>query len=237
MHNLNIYPLSEMALTIEFAKDISLTANDKVIAAFHLLKSSPFPGYREAVPAYSSLTIYYNPVEIRRRFPYEQRSVSDIVTDLLLQILSESALETSGEPTITEIPVCYEDEYAPEILMVADYCGLTTVDLVALHTNHLFHVFFTGFVPGFPYLGINPEPLEIPRKKTPLLSVAAGSVAIAGKQSGIYPFATPGGWNIIGRTPMKMFDKSAMRPGKLKAGDQVRFISIDKNQYKSLLTL
>ena len=153
MYNKNIYSLSEMAVTIEFSKEIDIITNEKVISAFELINKKGFPGYREAVPAYSSLTIYYNPVEIKRLRPYLDRSVAAVVIERLTEILSDLPTRDVTLQNIVSIPVCYEEEYAPDIAGVAAYCGLNIQQVISLHTNCIYRVFFTGFVPGFPYMG------------------------------------------------------------------------------------
>ncbi len=234
MSGIRIYNLAETAVTIEFDTAISTSANEKVLNTLNMLKQQPFIGFREAVPAFSSLTVYFDPLTISRYYPYCEEPVCRIVTSWLKQLIARFPETQNLNRPVSAIPVCYDTSFAPDIKMVAKHCGITPSQVVDLHSTNIYQVFFNGFIPGFPYLGISPETLDVPRKQTPALKVAAGSVAVAGRQSGIYPFETPGGWQIIGRTPITIFDKSANPSCKFKAGDRVRFVPISKSEFEKL---
>jgi inhibitor of KinA len=229
-----IYTLAETAVTIEFDTYISLSANERVLHTMRYLEQNPFKGFREAVPSFSSLTVYFDPLEISRHHPYLHQPVLQRVKELLYKAIESVTIPQTADEIITTIPVCYESDFAPDLDSVANHCKISPSKVIELHCSHIYHVFFTGFAPGFPYMGISPAELDVPRKKTPALSVAAGSVALAGRQAGIYPFETPGGWQIIGRTPLKIFDKTANPCCRFAAGNKVRFEPITKNEFAKL---
>jgi inhibitor of KinA len=133
---------------------------------------------------------------------------------------------------VLELPVCYDLSMAPDLPWVAEYCRLSIPEVIALHTRGIYRVYMIGFIPGFPYMGMLPPALEVPRKLRPALSVAAGSVALAGRQTGIYPFSIPGGWQIIGRTTYRLFDVNREPCCTLEVGQQIKFVPITLEQFK-----
>lgn len=223
MKPLRIYSISEQALTIAFSDHISEAANRQVLQLHHRLQSAPFPGFIESVPAYGSLTVYFSEA-------INSREVKAILNELCE---ADGDLQ-AGEMRQHLIPVCYAPEYGSDLQEVSEFTRLSTEEIVQLHTSLTFRVYMIGFVPGFAYMGILPPELEMPRRKTPRLEVPAGSVAIAGLQTGIYPARIPGGWNIIGRTPWKLFDKNTNPCSRLSAGDLVRFESITTEAFEAL---
>lgn len=220
-----IYNIHDQAITIEFAAEISDATNMQVIAMQHAIESSPIKGFIEAVPAYGSLTIYF----------HEQVSAETVrswLSDLSAQVTNTS-LATEGKQI--SIPVCYDPLFGLDLPWVASHLNLSMESIIDLHTSIAYRVYMIGFIPGFPYMGTLPTALEVPRKQTPSMNIPAGSVAIAGKQTGIYPAEVPGGWQVIGRTPLRMFDPSASPCSFLNAGDIVQFkpITLEAfNQYK-----
>ncbi len=140
---------------------------------------------------------------------------------------------TAGADRLIEIPVCYEDEFAPDLDEVASHAQLSAADVIAAHTAPIYHVACVGFAPGFPYLTGLAEALATPRRATPRLAVAAGSVAIGGAQTGIYPLTSPGGWNVIGRTPRRLFAIENAPPALLAQGDRVRFRRITREEFEA----
>ena len=219
-----IYNIHDQAITIEFSKEISEATNMQVIAMQHAVESSPIKGFMGAVPAYGSLTVYFN----------DQVSTTTVrawLSDLSAQV-SNTSLATEGKQI--SIPVCYDPSLGTDLDWVAAHLNRSMEDIVALHTSIEYRVYMIGFIPGFPYMGTLPTALEVPRKQTPSMKIPAGSVAIAGKQTGIYPAEVPGGWQVIGRTPLKMFDPSTIPCSFLNAGDIVQFkpITLEMfNQY------
>jgi inhibitor of KinA len=219
-----IYNIHDRAITIEFAAAISEATNLQVIALQHAIESNPFKGFIECVPAYGSLTVYFS----------EQVSTAAVrswLSDLSAQV-SNISLATEGKQI--SIPVCYDPSLGTDLPWVSSHLNLSLEEIISLHTSVAYRVYMIGFIPGFPYMGTLPEQLEVPRKQTPSLKIPMGSVAIAGKQTGIYPAEVPGGWQVIGRTPLKMFDPSQSPCSFLNAGDLVTFmpITLDAfNQY------
>lgn len=209
MNAIRIYRLSERALTIEWPPEISRSVSAKVLDTDRRLREEPFRGWIENVPAYHTLTVYYDPVLLEVELPGH-----------LLRLASAARAEELKGRTL-EIPVHYDPAMAPDLPAVSAALGMSVREIAACHSSMTYHVFMLGFMPGFPYMGILPDQLILPRKTIPEKKVPAGTVAIAGKQTGIYPFDSPGGWYGIGWTELKMFDNGR---SLLEPGDQVKFI-------------
>lgn len=221
-----IYEIHDQALTIEFSTIISEESHLKVMQLHVFLNGHPFKGFIESVPAYSSLTIYFNE-EI------SSQEIKVYVIDVLeknISSFSSSAENTSSTKHI--IPVCYDLSFGLDLGDVAKEKNLSIDEIITLHTRQTFRVYMIGFVPGFAYMGTLPSTLETKRKNIPRLEVPKGSVAIAGLQTGIYPSTIPGGWNILGRTPINLFDKTKEPCSFLQAGDLVQFQSITKEAFE-----
>ena len=226
MHRL--YSIHDHAITHEFSQEISEDANMHVIEMQHAIESNPFKGFIECVPAYASLTVYFN----------DKISALDVRAQLMEFYASQSENIKSGTTTNNKqtiiIPVCYDPALGFDLPWVSNHLNLSEEEIISLHASIAYRVFMIGFIPGFPYMGTLPQQLELPRKQTPSMKIPMGSVAIAGKQTGIYPAEVPGGWHVIGRTHLKMFDKTKDPCCFLKAGDFVQFKSISLeafNQY------
>jgi inhibitor of KinA len=211
-----ILPVGDAALVVEFGDAIHPDIHRRVLALDHALTADPFPGLRETVPTYRSLLVYYDP----RQFSW------DGARRLVANALARSTDTPMPEPREVEIPVVYGGEFGPDIGFVAAHTGLSEEEVVRLHTSVTYTVYMLGFAPGFVYLGGLPEALATPRLPTPRPSVPAGSVGIAGLQTGIYGLSTPGGWRLIGRTPLTMLDLNRQPPTLLQPGDRVRFVRI-----------
>ncbi len=232
MNGYRIYSLNEQSLTIEFGQEISPATNDQVMALHQNLQNQPFPGFIESVPAYTTLTVYYDLLNIAGFKKKLNQSASAYVSSMLSErILSVESFKQRAIPVI-DLPVCYDLSMAPDLPWVAEYCRLSIPEIIALHTREIYRVYMIGFIPGFPYLGMLPPSLEVPRKLRPALSVPAGSVALAGRQTGIYPFSIPGGWQVIGRTSYSLFDVSRDPCCSLDLGQQIRFVPITLEEYK-----
>jgi KipI family sensor histidine kinase inhibitor len=215
---------SDQALLVYFGHEITLEAHERVRRLLRLLELEPVAGVRNLHPAYCSLLVKFDALKLRH--------------DELEAILKEylDRLEEVGlpEPRQVEIPVCYGGVYGPDLGDVAAMHGMTLAQTTELHTSTTYLVYFLGFVPGFAYLGQLPEALITPRLATPRKSVPAGSVGIAGNQTGVYPFATPGGWRLLGRTPMAMFRTERDGLSLLSIGDRVRFTPISADRFATL---
>lgn len=224
----HISPLGDTALLIDFGNKIDENINKQVIARASQLKEN-LVAVTEVVPAYSSVAVYFDLVKLKKQTPKDKlvyEHLKETVEQLLLQPLSLQ----EKEERLIKIPVCYDPEFAIDIHSIASKNNLNVEEVIALHVSKIYRVYMLGFLPGFSYLGEVDERIATPRKAEPQ-PVAAGSVGIAGKQTGIYPLASPGGWQIIGRTPMKFFDATANEPALLRAGDSVQFFSITTNEF------
>lgn len=202
--------------------------SERVISRVHdivdRLRRGGIPGVRDVIPAYTSILLTFEVTLVER--------------DLIESAVRESLCAEGGQPALSprrlEIPVCYDEAFAPDLAEVATHHACATAEVIRRHTEPVYTVAFIGFSPGFAYLTGLPVALHTPRLARPRTSVPAGSVAIGGKQTGIYPHATPGGWRIIGRTPLVMFDGDREEASLLKAGDVVRFVAVDRAEFDLL---
>ncbi|RFS13510.1 5-oxoprolinase subunit PxpB [Emticicia sp. C21] len=217
-----IFPLSDSSITIDFGAVIDVGINTIVAQLFDYSNSHPFIGFIEAVPAYASLTIFYNVLQVREANPSANTAYAVIENYLITSLKALTSTETK-EPALIEIPVVYDGE---DLAFVAEHNQLSIEEVIQIHTQATYRVFMMGFLPGFAYLGGMDERISTPRKSTPRTKVPSGSVGIAGKQTGIYPLESPGGWQLIGRTSLPLFDSNSSNPTLLKAGDLVRFIEV-----------
>jgi KipI family sensor histidine kinase inhibitor len=219
----DIHALGDSALLLVFGDVIDESVNERVLACASLLRAQAWPGIRDIVPAYASVTLHYDPA---------LWCVEQLATRLA-RLPLQPERGCASRNTI-ELPVCYEADFAPDIEAVAAHAGLAVDELVRRHCAVQYRVYFIGFTPGFPYLGGLDPALQMPRRATPRLQVAAGSVAIGGNQTGIYPQQSPGGWHIIGRTPSLLFDAARQPPCLLQPGDCLRFVAISAQQFRRL---
>jgi len=230
--DLTIYPISEGAVSVEFGEAIDESVMQQVNGFNKLLNEIPFPGMRQTVPAYTTLSVFYDPlVLIEGTLPgitcYEK------VCRYLQQLMKGYELSIATvEDDLVNVPVCYGHPFGPDLDYVAVYHKLTADEVIRLHSSAVYKVYMIGFIPGFAYMGGLAAALETPRKATPAKAVPAGAVGIAGKQTGIYPLETPGGWQIIGQTPVQLFNAERQPPALLKAGDRVKFEPISLADFK-----
>jgi inhibitor of KinA len=215
-----IAPLGDRALIVEFGQVVDAAVNARVRAAARAVTQAVWPEVTDVVPAFASLALHFQPAA-GGRSPYE--SLCARVDALLAQVEPDAE---DGAARAVEVPVCYGGEFGPDLDEVARACGLDADEVVARHVASPHVAFMLGFAPGLPYLGGLDEKLAVPRRASPRTAVPAGSVAIAREQSIIYPLRTPGGWNLIGRTPLRLFDPAAWPPCRILPGDRVRFVSI-----------
>lgn len=227
---ITIRNLSERALLVEFGQEIDILSNINVIQLSQKVTENPFPGFMDTIISYSSLTIIYEPVIIKKEInpntPIHVWVAGQI--RFLVDSLSDSA--QINAPLI-RIPVWYP--HTPDLIRLAEKKGRTPGELIEIHQAQSYRVFMLGFQPGFAYMGILPEILHCKRKESPV-PVKAGSVAIAGKQTGIYPFDSPGGWQVIGFTPWQLFNKHQPRPVWLQPGDEVMFYPVSADEFEYL---
>ncbi|GKV64009.1 MULTISPECIES: 5-oxoprolinase subunit PxpB [Sporosarcina] len=219
-------PAGDCAVLISFEQNVSEDINEKVIRLTECIQKAEIHGAVELVPAFASLMVYYNPLQI----------TFNELRDLIQSIDVSEPSRMKVERTVHEIPVWYGGEAGPDLSFIAEYHNLTEDEVIRIHAKETYRVYMIGFVPGFPYLGGLDSRIHTPRLKSPRLQTPAGSVGIAGQQTGIYPLSTPGGWRIIGRTPVPLFrPEQTERPVLISAGDAIRFIPITEEQYSSLL--
>lgn len=215
-------PASDHSLLISFGNEISLAQNRLVHGLAQKLFARRASFVRDIHPAYGSILLVFDP---------ERATVSQ--AEAYVRELAEHVVESSGTVArLVEIPVCYAGEFAPDLPFVAAHNQLTREAVIALHTSGVYHVYFLGFSPGFAYLGGLSPKLFAPRLASPRMRVPANSVAIGGEQTAIYPMSTPGGWRLIGRTPLRMFDAERGEPAWLTWGDEVRFVAISRAEYE-----
>ena len=227
-------PLGDDAVLIRFGDGIDAAVNARVHAAAARIASiENVPGIVDLVPGYASLGVIYDWAfwaGDKSLFAYER------IVDFLRGVIDEPALALDRKPRTIEIPVCYGGGDGPDLADVAQRAGLSESDVIARHTGGDYTVAMLGFAPGFAYLlGLDPA-LHTPRRATPRTRVPAGSVAIGGAQTAVYPHALPGGWNLIGRTPFALFDLARMPANLVAPGDRVRFRAIGREEFHALYT-
>ena len=213
----------DRALVVEFGDGIDRALSAEVLRLDALVGAEALPGVAETVPTFRSLMVHYDPL---------RTSAADLARAIeRLLDRRQSARRTARR---WHIPVCYEAELAPDLGKVARLTGLAPGDVAALHSGTPYHVYMLGFLPGFPYLGDLPKPLALPRRTDPRLQVPAGSIAIATSLTAIYPYDSPGGWHLIGATPIRLFNPGRVPPALLAAGDMVLFEPIDADGFAAL---
>lgn len=214
-------PASDQSLLIYFGQEISIAAHQQVRRLLHVLELEAVTGIRNLHPAYCSLLVDFDVLKL-------SHNDLEIILRGYLDRLQDVRLPEERQ---IEIPVSYGGEFGPDLDEVASICGITPAQAVELHCSVTYVVYFLGFVPGFAYLGELPQALSMPRLATPRRNVPPGSVGIAGKQTGVYPFATPGGWRLIGRTTTAMFRPDRNNRSLLSIGDRVRFVPISNAEF------
>ena len=213
----------DTALVVEFGDHIDRALSERVLRLSDLVRSSRTPGVIETVPTYRSLLVQYDPLTIDRAG----------LIRAIEQLLDRGP--AAGRPaTLWHIPACYAEQHAPDLAEVARRTGLAESEVVRLHAQTSFHVYMIGFAQGFPYMGDLAPSLALPRQEDPRVKVPAGSIAIAARMTAIYPAESPGGWHLIGATPIRLFDPRLPRPALLSPGDKVRFEPIDASEFDAI---
>jgi len=223
-------PQGDRCLSIDFGESISLETGTLCLCAAATLERANLRGVTDIVPSYTAVALFYK--------PGIDMGGTDFAT-LCSQVdaqLSHTLVQATTSARKVDIPVCYGGKHGPDLSDVAQKTGLTEQEVIALHTQPGSMVFGLGFSPGHPYIGVHDALFALPRRDVPRTAVPAGSVAIANRQSTIYPTLLPGGWHILGATPLKLFDLRRPQPSLLLPGDQVRFISISEQEYDRLAT-
>jgi KipI family sensor histidine kinase inhibitor len=213
----------DRALVVEFGDRVDQALSEGVLRLDAIIRSSPPVGIVETVPTFRSLAIYYDP--LLTSWAELQRAIGPLL---------DLGDDPRSSARLWHVPVCYEGAFAPDLAEVARLTGLTPNDVVAVHSGIRFHVYMLGFLPGFPYMGDLPPQLALPRRADPRLRVPAGSISIATSLTAIYPYESPGGWHLIGATPIRMFDPERSNPALFAPGDVVKFQPIDAGAFASI---
>ena len=230
MNDFLVKPAGDAAVVVEFEERIDPAVNDRVLALVRSIEAAAFVGVRDVVPTYRSAAIYFDPLQtdvpaLLARLEIEAARPGEIAGP-------DVAVERARSPI--RIPVCYGKAFGPDLDDVAAFGGIDAEDVVRLHCGRTYRAFMLGFLPGFAYLAPVDDRIAAPRLATPRARVPAGSVGIAGSQTGIYPSDSPGGWRLIGRTPVQLFDAQRREPALLQAGDRVEFYPVDEVAYRDL---
>ncbi|QTX31355.1 5-oxoprolinase subunit PxpB [Aminithiophilus ramosus] len=211
-------------LVVEFGDAIDLAVNGRVQQLRRAIEKRPFVGLLETVPTYRSLALYFDPTRT------ETEGLFSRIEEMALSV--EDGPDDAGQ--VMTVPVLYGGDEGPDLENVARHNGLSPEEVIARHSGRDYYCYMLGFTPGFSYLGGMDESIATPRLATPRTLIPAGSVGIAGRQTGIYPIDSPGGWQLIGRTPLRLFDPSGETPILIEAGIWVRFRSVDRREFLSL---
>jgi len=217
----------DRAIVVEFGDKIEEQVNSKIRSLTVAIEQEGIIGINETIPTYRSLMVIYDPLLIEL-----EKLIGAIKT-----IISRMHELKLTDAKVIEIPILYGGEYGPDIEFVADHNKISIDEVIKIHTDMEYLIYMIGFTPGFPYLGGMSDKIEAPRLQNPRTKIPAQSVGIAGKQTGIYPVESPGGWQLIGRTPVKLYDPFREEPVLLNAGDYIKFVQIDENEYKNIEAL
>jgi KipI family sensor histidine kinase inhibitor len=215
--------MGDRSLLVELGDSISLDVNRRVRLLYYNLSCRKLKGIVELIPSYASLLIVFDPLMLSY----------SVLQTMIIKLFTNPGEMKTPEPRTVEIPVVYGGEFGPDLDWVAEFHSLTPSDVVRHHSATTYHVYMIGFTPGYPYMGEVPFEIVTPRRDTPRTHVPKGSVGIAQRQTGIYPVESPGGWQIIGRTPLTLFDPHATPPVLLETGDVVTFYPIEEEEFES----
>jgi inhibitor of KinA len=216
-----VVPLGDSALLVEFENRIDQAINERCIVLAEALEARGVAGVRDVVPAYRTVAVYFDPL----------KTDASLLERELQQAVAAPASAARTPRQVIRVPVCYGAVDGPDIGDVARFARTSEAEIVALHTAAIYRVFMLGFSPGFAYMGAVDARIAAPRRATPRTAVPVGSVGIAGQQTGIYPSETPGGWQLVGRTPLRVFDASRTPASLFRAGDRVQFFAINRDQW------
>ena len=224
MEEVRFLTCGDCAVTVAFPQEIREETNRRIRFLAAEIQNAGIRGLQETVPTFCSLTVYFEPLVLPRRK----------LERLILRLLASYREGEAGQKRVFRIPVCYEEAFAPDMEDVCRLTGLTRQQVIALHSGTDYLIYMLGFLPGFPYLGGMDPRLEVPRLDSPRTRILPGAVGIGGKQTGIYPLASPGGWRLIGRTPAVLYDPHRENPILYQAGDYIRFCPITGEEFQRL---
>jgi KipI family sensor histidine kinase inhibitor len=227
MQNIRILTEGDSSLLVEFGDEICPEINQKISATVQLLKKQQVEGVVDLIPAFCSLLINYDP----RVISFEE------ISQRVQGILKVDVKAGTRKKKVYEIPVCYGGAYGPDIETIASHAGLSVEEVIRIHASRDYLIYMLGFLPGFCYLGGLDERIHTPRLSNPRIKISAGSVGIGGSQTGIYPLDSPGGWQLMGMTPVKTYDPSRDTPILVEAGDYIRFVPIDEAEFQRIKAL
>lgn len=224
MQKAKILTAGDSSLLIQFDSIIDPAVNARIAATVQLMREQQIEGVVDIIPAFCSLLINYDP----RVVSYDEMKTR------MEKILSVEVAAGERRKKIYEIPVCYGGEYGPDLNTIAEHAGLTPAEVIDIHTSADYLIYMLGFLPGFTYLGGLDERIHTPRLANPRVRIPAGSVGIGGSQTGIYPMDSPGGWQLMGMTPVKTYDPNREIPILVEAGDYIRFVAVDEQEYEKI---
>lgn len=234
LNEIDIFPFGDRALSIRFGTTISEQVHAYIQTLITNLEHYPFDWMIEAVPAFTMVTLTYDPFFIHSKVGTTGSPYAFVKAELESRLKEiDWTRATEVEARTVHIPVCYGGEFGPDLDYVATVNHLSPEEVIRIHSERTYLVHMIGFAPGFPYLGGLSKKISTPRRESPRLAIPKGSVGIAGHQTGVYPLETPGGWQLIGRTPMNLFNPHSEFPSLLKSGDHVRFFPINDSQFRS----
>lgn len=234
-----IRPVGEAAVMVSFGDIVDPDLFYCAQAFSEALEKEPFPGLQEFESSYTGVTVFYDPLVLAQHSSLPEDGVLSKgyreAKARLEALLQKAKINKEGGRPTVRIPVCYGGEFGPDLDYVAEYHHMTPEDVIRIHSGATYLVYMIGFAPGYPYMGGLPEEISTPRRKTPRLKIPKGTVALAGSQAGVYPLETPGGWQLLGRTPLELFHpEDEGHPTVLQAGDKVQFYSITLEEYKKI---
>ena len=226
-NNLKIIPEGDSSILMVFGNEVNPEINRKISAVVQLIKSQHIEGLVDMIPSYCALLINYNPLVL----PYEK------ARERLERLAQIDLGGAAGAKRVFEIPVCYGGDFGPDMQNICDHSGLSEAEVIELHSSRDYLIYMLGFLPGFCYLGGLDEKLHTPRLASPRLQIPAGSVGIGGSATGIYPMDSPGGWQLMGKTPVRTYDPDRAVPILVSAGDYIRFVPVDEAEFHRIKDL
>jgi len=219
------------ALTIRLGIAITEETHQKVMALFHHLKKDNISAVKDIIPAYTSVTVVYDIMQAKK---HTQISSHDYIRNAIQQSILQCNWDAAISSALIEIPVCYDESFGIDLRTMAEQKKISIEEIINIHTSTVYHVYMLGFLPGFAYMGIVDSRIATARLQNPRLNVPAGSVGIAGNQTGIYSFDSPGGWTIIGRAALSLFDAAKEKPCLFEPGNRIQFVPVSKETFEQI---